>query len=238
MSLAAHPGRSLDKNRRPAVSMWTLARGVRRSQRERARCRMFIRPEGQRLMIAGCVRRSTLLLLLAVLFATSAFAAPAELRIFLDADNDPSTGCRVITNLGNVDGVEAVYTTTYDTDAGGSLVVTGTSKASCAQPGTVNFTPPQQFDSGGWGVPADSDGNLNVETRIPAVQLPNGVRANMHWVFAGVQGTLLDTVRTDADGNKILFPETATHPHIAGPMGGRDIEMDGNVADWLPPPPP
>jgi hypothetical protein len=46
-------------------------------------------------------------------FVTSAVsAAPTELRIAVDQDNSLSTGCRVITNLGNVDGIDAILTTT------------------------------------------------------------------------------------------------------------------------------
>src|SRR5258706_122857 len=107
-----------------------------------------------------------------LLCTTPLFAAPTELRILLDSDNSTSTGCRVITNLGNLEGVDAIYTTTYDLGSDGKPVVTGVSSQTCAQKGTVNFTAPTQLDPGGWPVSTDSSGNVFVETRIPTSALP------------------------------------------------------------------
>ena len=60
------------------------------------------------------------LLIAFVLIASSALAAPVRLQVLIDTDNNASTGCRVITSLGNVDGIEAIATTSYDTDANGN----------------------------------------------------------------------------------------------------------------------
>jgi hypothetical protein len=69
------------------------------------------------------------------------------MQVLIDADNKPSTGCRVITSLGNVDGIETIVTTTYDDT---SLRVTDVSTRSCAQDESVNFSAPVQLSAGGW----------------------------------------------------------------------------------------
>src|SRR5437868_3839208 len=116
--------------------------------------------------------RSILYFVALLFWTTSLAAAPAELRILLDGDNSQVIGCWVITSLGNVEGIDAVFTTTYDNGPDGKPVVTGVTKALCAQKGTVNFTAPVQIDAGGWPVGTDTTGNVFVETHIPTADLP------------------------------------------------------------------
>ncbi len=178
--------------------------------------------------------RLTLLFLVSSLSAAGAFAAPTQLQVLLDSDNNRSTGCRVITSLGNVDGIDAIYTTTYDGGIDGNPVVTGVTGQTCATQGTVNFTVPVQIDPGGWKVGRKANSNLVVETRIPAASIPGGMHTNMRLAFVGVSGTNVDTVINDADGNPILFPVPMTGHHRIVGIGPptRTITLDGNDADW------
>jgi hypothetical protein len=189
---------------------------------------------GEKLMKSLRGGRSILYFVLLVLWTTSLAAAPAQLQILLDGDNNASTGCRVITNLGNVDGVEAIYTTTYDNGPDGKPVVTGVTKQTCAQPGTVNFNAPVTIDAGGWPVGFDTSGNVFVETRIPTTELPIALHTHMRWYFIGVQGTNLELVLQNENNAPILFPEPPlSHPRIVGPMGARQIILDGKFDDWM-----
>src|SRR5260221_9664662 len=178
--------------------------------------------------------RSILYFVLLLLWTTSLAAAPAQLQILLDGDNNATTGCRVITNLGNVDGVEAIYTTTYDNGPDGKPVVTGVTKQTCAQPGTVNFTAPVTIDSGGWPAGTDATCNVFVETHIPTAELPIPLHTHMHWYFIGVSGTNLELVLQNENNLPILFPEPPlSHPRIVGPFGTREIILDGKFDDWV-----
>jgi VCBS repeat-containing protein len=159
--------------------------------------------------------------------ASAVSAAPTELRIAVDQDNSLATGCRVITNLGNVDGIDAILTTTYD---GG--VVTGVTKQTCLTAGTVDFTAPLTVDAGGWAVGTSSDGTLTVETRIPVSALPAGLRPAMRLAFIGVSGTSLETVLHDPDGEPILFPDSPERRRAVDAGGARVITLDGLDADW------
>ena len=185
-------------------------------------------------MISARRAQLSLFFLLTFFSGASLFAAPTDLKLLLDSDNSLSTGCRVITSLGNVDGIDAIYTTTYDTGADGNLVVTGITAQTCATKGTVNFTAPVQIDPGGWAVGTKSNGTLVAETRIPVSALPNGIHANMRWAFLGVTGTNQDTIINNADGHTILFPAPMTSHHRIVGIGPptRTITLDGKDGDW------
>jgi hypothetical protein len=185
-------------------------------------------------MIRTSFRRSSIFFVFCFLFAMSAAAAPTQVRILVDSDASAGTGCRVITNLGNIDGIDAVVNTTFDTDADGNLAVTGVTRQTCATPGTVNLTAPETINNGGWPVGHDNQGNLFLETSVPASAIPGGIRPEMKWAFVAASGAALDTVLQTNDHHYILYPGSgsSTRRRVVGAMGARTITLDGNKGDW------
>src|SRR5689334_19097175 len=123
-----------------------------------------------------------------LLLASSAVAAPTEVRILVDSDKNIATGCRVFTVAGNFDGVEQIFTTTFDTT---SMTVSGVVRQQCTDPTTATFGSPVTVDSTGWAV-GTSGGNFVVETHIPTSTI--GGAHSVRLGFTATSGTLADAM--------------------------------------------
>jgi VCBS repeat-containing protein len=102
---------------------------------------------------------------------SAASAVSHEVRILLDLDNDPGTGCLVNTVDGPFDGVEQILISTVETSSPPEAgVVTDVATSDCADPMADTFTAPSSFD-GGWpvGVANGVGGRDVVETYYPLV---------------------------------------------------------------------
>ena len=164
-----------------------------------------------------------------LLLANSAIASTTDVKLLIDTDRNLTTGCRVITVAGNFDGVEQIFTTTYDNT---SMTVTGVTRQQCLDPTTATFGAPTTIDAGGWRV-GSVGGNQVVETHVPAVQV-GGVHS-MRFGLVVNSGTLTDALLQQPGGGAILFlPDIARpgRPHVVSPPGGRAITLDGDSGDW------
>ena len=106
-----------------------------------------------------------LFLFLFLLAATlSAHASIYDFLVYIDSDNDESTGCSVVTSEGTFAGAESVLCTTVETDRG-AAAVTGVDIRHCDS-GTGVFGPPESTSAGGWtvGIGNGADGADVVET--------------------------------------------------------------------------
>src|SRR5438445_3669398 len=164
-----------------------------------------------------------------MLLASSAFASTTDVKILVDSDKNPATGCRVITAAGNFDGAEHIYTTTFDNS---TMTVTGVTHQQCVDPATATFGMPTSVDAGGWRV-GTSGGNQILETHVPAVQV-GGVHS-MRFGFVVNSGTLTDVMLQRPGGGAIIFiPEIERpgRPHVVASPGGRAITLDGDAGEW------
>src|SRR5438309_3071253 len=83
-------------------------------------------------------RVSRFLWAVSLLASSSLFAAPTEVKILIDKDNNPATGCRVITPTGIFDGAEQILTMTYD------------SSVAAVKPTSLSLTVTSETCSGGF----------------------------------------------------------------------------------------
>ncbi|PYQ48122.1 MAG: hypothetical protein DMF59_16995, partial [Acidobacteria bacterium] len=165
-----------------------------------------------------------------MLLASSAIASTTDVKILVDSDKNPATGCRVITAAGNFDGAEHIYTTTFDNS---TMTVTGVTHQQCVDPATATFGMPTSVDAGGWRV-GTSGGNQILETHIPTVQV-GGVHS-MRFGFVVNSGTLTDAMLQRPGGGAIIFiPEIERpgRPHVVTSPGEHAITLDGDAGDWL-----
>jgi hypothetical protein len=104
--------------------------------------------------------------------ATPAFAA--QLRVLVDLDNNPGTGCNITTPAGVIPGIEQRFTTTVDTTLAPPRV-TGVTREDCASQATGAFSAPVPVSAGGWnvGVGTGTAGSNVIETSLP---FPAGAR--------------------------------------------------------------
>jgi hypothetical protein len=111
------------------------------------------------------------LCLVAAFLAISLPASAAELRVLVDLDNNPATGCSITTPAGTVTGIEQRFTTTIDTTVSPPRV-TGVVGETCGTGGT--FGGPTAVSAGGWnvGVGNGTGGDNVIETLAP---VPPGV---------------------------------------------------------------
>jgi VCBS repeat-containing protein len=115
--------------------------------------------------------RSLVGALLLFLLPSAASAVGHEVRILLDLDDDPGTGCLVGTVDGPFDGVEQILITTVETSSPPETgTVTDVATSDCADPMADTFTAPASFD-GGWpvGIGNGVSGRDVVETYYPLV---------------------------------------------------------------------
>jgi hypothetical protein len=119
-----------------------------------------------------------------VAFFLSTLAMPAfaaELRVFIDRDNNMATGCDVATISGVMHGVEHRFITTIDTTVQPPLV-TGVTREDCAVQGTSIFTAPAVESTGGWNVGV-GNGIGNADVIETALALPGGATQFMRLGF-------------------------------------------------------
>jgi hypothetical protein len=164
-----------------------------------------------------------------LLIAGSVYGATTDVKIFVDTDRNTSTGCRVITISGNFDGVEQIFTTTYDNT---TMTVTGVTRQQCVDPTTATFSAPATIDAGGWPV-ATNGGLQSLETRF-AAGLVGGVHS-MRFGFGASTGTLTDAMLQQPGGGSIIFTPDFNIPgrhHAVSPGTPVPITIDGNVGDW------
>ena len=169
------------------------------------------------------MKHSTQLLAFLLLISSSA-AAASDVKVLIDSDNNPATGCSVATPSGTFAGVEQIVTTTWDP---ASLTVTGVTIQQCTDPSTSSFGAASTVDPGGWPV-GSSGGTLLLETHIGTSSGP------MHLGFVAESDPLSDAVLAHANGDPIIFPplftehgrQRAVHPPAPS------ITLDGNGADW------
>lgn len=121
----------------------------------------------------GFLRSLLLGALVLGLLPTAAGAVQHEVRILMDLDDDPGTGCLVNTVEGPFDGVEQVLISTVETtsppDAG---TVTDVATIECTDPDADTFSAPSSFD-GNWpvGIGNGVGGRDVVETYVPLLAL-------------------------------------------------------------------
>ncbi|MEA2570984.1 MAG: large repetitive protein, partial [Acidobacteriota bacterium] len=169
--------------------------------------------------------RASAFFLIAV-FASIA-AQAADFKVLLDLDNQPSTGCSVITGNGTFSGVEAVLTTTVDI-VGGVQRVTGVSRQQCVN-GT--FAAPITVDNSGWAVGTDPSGKVVVETKVSFSELSESPIDSAHVAFVASSGGLADVILSRSDSSPILFPDHVGRRR-SGPGTSRSITLDGDLSDW------
>ena len=115
------------------------------------------------------IRFVRFLLIASILAVALAGAHPAladsSLRVFIDLDNNPLTGCDSAVPGGTFSGAEIVVLTTID-DA--TNLVTGVSRQECYS-GATSFGPPMLHSLGGWGLGSDLGiaGSDVIETFVP-----------------------------------------------------------------------
>lgn len=157
------------------------------------------------------LRQSLPAALLLLLLPASAGAVEHEVRIYLDLDADPGTGCAVTTMAGVFEGAEQVLISRVETssppDAG---TVTDAALAECTDDVSDTFGPPASFD-GNWpvGVGNGVGGRDVVESYVPllslVVQAPEIVRLGLVVTDeAGGEQALL-TVDGTPDGAAIVL---------------------------------
>jgi len=105
--------------------------------------------------------------LLALLVAAPASALTSELRILINVDVSPTTGCDVTTVDGVFPGVEQILVTTVET-SGTTGQVTLVERHECVDEATDAFGPAIPVSAGGWpvGVGLGLDGSDVVETFV------------------------------------------------------------------------
>lgn len=105
--------------------------------------------------------------LLALVVAAPASALTSELRILINVDVNPATGCDVTTVDGVFPGVEQILVTTVET-SGTTGQVTLVERHECVDEATDTFGPAIPVSAGGWpvGVGLGLDGSDVVETFV------------------------------------------------------------------------
>lgn len=117
--------------------------------------------------IAPSLRAALGSVLLALLVAVPASALTSELRILINVDVNPTTGCDVATVDGVFPGVEQILVTTVET-SGTTGQVTLVERHECVDEATDTFGPAIPVSAGGWpvGVGLGLDGSDVVETFV------------------------------------------------------------------------
>lgn len=148
--------------------------------------------------------RSLLGLCLGLLLASAAWGqaiTSAEYQILLDTDNNPVTGCTVVTSQGSVSGIEQRLITTV---AIGTSVATisGVQLQTCV--GGV-FGATVWSDPGGWpvGIGNGMQGAAVIETYLPLARLagPGPVRV----VVISTDGQVADALTSGATGQSLVI---------------------------------
>src|ERR1051325_2983643 len=183
-------------------------------------------------MIASLSRRfAAALAVLLIPISASAAAVTYDYRVLIDADNDATTGCTVVTASGLFKGVEQVVTTHVLVN-GASATVTGVSRQSCTDPVANLFSSDLVFDGGGWSVGL-ANGTQTVETHVPMSVL--GTTARVRLGFTVTSGTQIDDISSSggAANGAILYPAILPpHHRAAGKATARVITLDGQLSDW------
>ncbi|MCG8463045.1 MAG: cadherin-like domain-containing protein, partial [Holophagales bacterium] len=137
-------------------------------------------------------------------------ALGGEVRVHVDADADPGTGCTVTTIEGAFDGVEQTVVTTIDD---GTDQVTAVDRFECVDPGTDTFGPaiPVVDIPTPWnvGLGVGTNGSDVVETYLPVAALgtqPTAVRLAFEADDQGGAEDALLTLDGMQPGDPILLP--------------------------------
>ncbi len=156
--------------------------------------------------------------------ASPAHAVQNQVRILVDADAEPATGCTVPTPEGPFDGVEWILTTTIETVAvpSPSATVTEVTKQACVDASSDTFGPPVVVDPGDWpvGVDLGLDAFDVVETYLPLSDLPaNGLRIRVAVVSddGQVSRALLETSPRSGQDIFVAIRSILEIPALGGP---------------------
>ena len=154
---------------------------------------------------------------------SSAAAAPMDIAVLFDSDDNQFTGCAV----SGMQGVDHVFTTHFDTAA--PAHVTGIFGQRCAD-GALGS--PIMVDAGGW--PAlwnETTGELSLETRFPIDFFQPRPGARMRVGIVAHSGSSEAILLLQDDGGPIILPGTPPKRR-AVTTPGRAISPDGSAADW------
>ena len=167
--------------------------------------------------------RTRFFVLLLMLAALPAMAGTTEFRVFLDTDDDATTGC----NVGDMEGAEQVLVTQISDDDT-TPRVTRTHRLVCSA-GSLGLaidavTTPWNAN---W---RSSDRQLTFETRMPFSALGGSMPSDVRVGFDLTRGTAVHTALANEDGTPAIVPATTRRRATGGPE--RTIIMDGALADW------
>jgi VCBS repeat-containing protein len=160
------------------------------------------------------------------LYAGVAAAAPIELKVLFDEDNDASTGCVV----NGFAGVEHVLLTRVETSDPARVTSAATQSCSGSTFGAVTT-----IDAAGWPAAFNAaSGALTVESQLDRSFFGPGPRFGFRVGFVAESATSLNTLFSDVRGNAIRFPVAKSRRRLASIAGpNRVITLDGLTADWV-----
>ena len=163
----------------------------------------------------------------------SARAATTDIKVLLDTDNNPATGCNVTTAVGTFMGVEQVLTTTVDstTPPGAVTAVVRQGCSGGALDAPTAVAPPAP----GWGIglnPANDD--VLVETHIPLSAFGGSLPAQVRMAFVITSGSATQVIFKNHQDSDIIYPPSNGRRRALQPMDGPDrvITLDGDGHDW------
>ena len=162
------------------------------------------------------VRRLFALSVLALLSAAPAFAQSYTYSVYIDGDNNPSTGCNVTLPGGTVSGAETVVTATIN--AGSPPQVASVTSATCSG---GSFGAPTAAGTAAVGVGAGNGGTTAIEISAALASLvsSSSPAVRLYVVARSASGSdVLLTTDGTASGGAILFSVNAT------PGGGGTIQ--------------
>jgi len=168
-------------------------------------------------MRSGIASRAGRLIGIALLSLAGFAAQAATLTVLIDSDNNPATGCTVVTSGGPFAGVESVLATTVTTTTNPPTVGVVTQSDCVAPP--AGFGPAVPVAPGGWqvGVGVGTGGVDVIETFFPAAAPAGTYRFGFTYQdpLTGADETLTATGAPGGGPIVFAFGTTATIPTLS-----------------------